>query len=601
MSSAKPIFPFHALPPEILDTILLLATLDDCPRPGVYDHDRRVFYNDHKSDHTGRLSNEHVWRPVLERGSLGWIRLSHVCRLWRDILMERKSLWASILGTLPLGEGEMFKRAGKFCPFDITVTAAPFHRQDSTVLHFFKPTILSSGGLVHSTANRNRLRSLHIADMREAFGGHLPLEALFSSTLPGLEELGIHFLGPTDEAIWFASEPLAIVNAPRLHTLKLINGFIRWKSNTLRCFSMNCYNGQVPSRDLLLEFMEMLRDTIEELELLYCFGRDLGLEAQSYFTSNAQQLDAAIAPHMSKISFPRLRTLHIADDRDNMAGFLLRASPPPDVHITVELYVEIEDGEWATQNQKAEVERNIRAALRCGNYGASLDGLALRPGIKKDELVIDIYTSSLTLFQASRSSTNANLFNTRHPSLTLSVLNAASFHLRDLSTSFSSITSFLTDSSPSSSQPSMRFTTLSIDMPHWRPNEIQECMKPFTKLRALRIVNPLDKRNLPRVPDTPSPYLNALEPEAPLEMLWFVQKARTYEFSYLSCALILSRQLRATFEGAGGFRLKRLRVDYLVEISKEDEREVGKGKMEPRELFGEFADVVEWKTGTGDA
>ncbi|VDB85082.1 unnamed protein product [Peniophora sp. CBMAI 1063] len=617
MTSASPpkIFPFHLLPPEILDTILLLASLNDPPRPGVYDHDRRVFYNAHKPDHTGRLSNESIWRPVLERGSLGFIRLTHVCRRWRDVILERKSLWAENMGRLPMGDSEMFARSGSWSPFDVTVAAAPFHRTDSAALHLFKPL----GPQPSPSSIRDRLRSLHIVDMREAFGGHMPLDELFSIVLFGLEELSINFLGPADEPVWFAGDSTKFVEAPNLRTLKLVNGFVWWRSSKLTSFSLNCYNGPLPRRDLLMQFMDNLKDTIEELELLYVFVRDFGTEAQAQLSPPPEASVTAAQgqqppPPPPKITFPRLRTLHVADDNDNAAGFLLRASPPPSAHITVELYVEIEDGQWASENQKAEIERNIQAALLCGKFGPTLNGLVLRAGTKKDELVVDLYTDSLALYDVPShpKPTPTTITTTpecspfsvdRTPSLTFSILNASSFRLRDLDTAFLFVASIL---SPA------RFTTMSIDIPHWRPKEIEECMKLFINLRALRVVDPLDRRNLPRVPDTPLPYLSALRAideestgghgAMPLERVWIVQRERLYDFSYLSWALILSRQLRATFARGDGapFKLKCLGVEYLVEFTKEDIREIVRGRQKPKDLFEEFAEVIEWKEGSSE-
>ncbi|VDB96756.1 unnamed protein product [Peniophora sp. CBMAI 1063] len=49
-------------------------------------------------------------------GSLGWVRLTHVCKAWRDICIATPSLWAYSLGRLPRAVLVFLERAGEHVP-----------------------------------------------------------------------------------------------------------------------------------------------------------------------------------------------------------------------------------------------------------------------------------------------------------------------------------------------------------------------------------------------------------------------------------------------------------------------------------------------------
>lgn len=72
-------------------------------------------------------------RSLIGRAWLGWIHVSHVCRMWRDIAVRHPSLWSNISFTLgPQWTKTMFERL-QSAPINIDY-----------VLRFRHPTLLDS-------------------------------------------------------------------------------------------------------------------------------------------------------------------------------------------------------------------------------------------------------------------------------------------------------------------------------------------------------------------------------------------------------------------------------------------------------------------------
>ncbi|KAI0277169.1 hypothetical protein BGY98DRAFT_901925, partial [Russula aff. rugulosa BPL654] len=62
----------------------------------------------------------HEEPPFSRRRNLGWIRVTHVCRHWRQVALDDSSLWARISGTQANTKwiSEMLARA-KNAPLDV--------------------------------------------------------------------------------------------------------------------------------------------------------------------------------------------------------------------------------------------------------------------------------------------------------------------------------------------------------------------------------------------------------------------------------------------------------------------------------------------------
>lgn len=89
---ANALAPISRLPKEILVMITTVATVEDRPHPS--------------------------WKCVcaegvhVVRGSLGWIRLTHVCKAWRHTLLDAQHLWAQDLVVLPKALPTFIRRTG---------------------------------------------------------------------------------------------------------------------------------------------------------------------------------------------------------------------------------------------------------------------------------------------------------------------------------------------------------------------------------------------------------------------------------------------------------------------------------------------------------
>ena len=82
----------HRLPLEIISFIFDLVSIEERPYPPVHTGKREANKNMHSGMLFERLTDQNVWKEAFMNGSLGWIRLTHVCRLWREILLDMTSL-----------------------------------------------------------------------------------------------------------------------------------------------------------------------------------------------------------------------------------------------------------------------------------------------------------------------------------------------------------------------------------------------------------------------------------------------------------------------------------------------------------------------------
>ncbi|VDB83405.1 unnamed protein product [Peniophora sp. CBMAI 1063] len=58
-----------------------------------------------------------AWRPSSR--DLGWVRMTHVCRFWRNLLMGEHTLWANEIGIIPRASRRFLKRSGANAPLHL--------------------------------------------------------------------------------------------------------------------------------------------------------------------------------------------------------------------------------------------------------------------------------------------------------------------------------------------------------------------------------------------------------------------------------------------------------------------------------------------------
>ena len=133
------LMPISLLPPEILARVFHLLVLDEPPLSG--------------------------------KGSLGWNRVTHVCRHWRQVALEDSSLWAKIWGDPrnTMWFSEMLARA-KDAPLDIELKFSVW---------------TSQGALLMIHPHFSHTRQLRLHNLSELYSDSI--RKLFTSGAPALE------------------------------------------------------------------------------------------------------------------------------------------------------------------------------------------------------------------------------------------------------------------------------------------------------------------------------------------------------------------------------------------------------------------------------
>lgn len=142
-------------------------------------------------------------------GTLGWISLGHVCRYWRDVLLNMPALWAGAVGVLAKAAAVMLERAMD-APITLSLNDSyndcSFHAR-----HIFRA----------QTININVSSSSILYDMRVALG---------AQNLPALESLSmIHAFGHIPPHNF----DLPPFTAPRLKHIHMENYFVPWTAGSL--------------------------------------------------------------------------------------------------------------------------------------------------------------------------------------------------------------------------------------------------------------------------------------------------------------------------------------------------------------------------------
>ena len=155
-------------------------------------------------------------RPCTRKQNLGWIRVTHVCRLWRQVALGDSSLWARISGKLtnPKWISEMLARA-RNTPLDITINlgGASSSSSPEKLLTMFTPH------LFHTRVLRLHFQSkLHSASFQDICNQEAPTLEHF--------DLDSHYFLITFREL--GGKKLFKGHAPRLRTFSLFQVFIPW-------------------------------------------------------------------------------------------------------------------------------------------------------------------------------------------------------------------------------------------------------------------------------------------------------------------------------------------------------------------------------------
>jgi hypothetical protein len=152
--------------------------------------------------------------PFSGRRHLGWIRVTHVCRHWRQVALDDSSLWAKMGWRIPTNTkwiSEILARA-KNAPLDIEFNAVT--RSSAEALLTISPH------LSHTRQLRlHGLPELHFDSVREIYNWEAPVLEHFEITVAAYSPTPLRYLG---------GNMLFKGRAPRLRTFSLSRVVIPW-------------------------------------------------------------------------------------------------------------------------------------------------------------------------------------------------------------------------------------------------------------------------------------------------------------------------------------------------------------------------------------
>lgn len=593
---------FTRLPVEVLAMIfdVVAADPDNTPHAPVDIGDLRLEESSEGYTLALRmLRDTRLQQEITARGSLGWVRLGHVCHQWREVLNDMRALWARILGRLPLGDEEILARAGDQNLLDVLWWRTPFHFHAQTIFEPITSPRPKTASYTLALPYANRLRCVRFVN----FGDRKvapPSELFDVPSFPSLDTLEMSYTSPDcllEKCITLSSQTLI---APRLRVLRLLGCYVPWQSSMLERLTLHRIDSKTLPALTLFGILDQTSATLKYLDLYDTFIREDELEHE----------------YSGEIILSRLRVLSISTRSGHLPTFLRFVKLPVGVQLIVDFYVEIDD-DWLEDDgpyiveSRRELQSDIEAALAGCHYDTSLDGLVITQGDPTDafdELYFHMHRESLDILSMAVGSDASDPFDVNDASLALLAQNGFAHpdnpEDRGLIICCSEMARSLNPE---------RFATISIDVPMWGVEHIYSCVSLFPNLRALRVVNPLEYHGVRSSAGTPTafPFRNSLlagtkqacttdDPDRSvyvLDVLWLVEPEHRYYSRFTtSCSSwckLIAGQLHEAFRNSGSVAgtkpIHTLRIDYLADVQTEE------GPWHA--VFADFAEVVVWRTG----
>ncbi|VDB85074.1 unnamed protein product [Peniophora sp. CBMAI 1063] len=317
ISAQQPITPILGIPDDIFRSMMEIIAQLDRPYPPT-SKDALVRANKDSEAYP-------PWALAVHGGSLGWIRMTHVCRDWRNRICETMPLlWAQDIGCLPDGCKEMLRRAGDSAMLDVRLG----YNKSITSFRIPLERVLVNS-LFHSSG---RIRTLRYIDVRRAASVTPISLSLRSRQLSSLEAVDVHFLDIDSVNMNRGRTSIVlpegcIIQSDRLRAARFTNYFIPWTSRSLTvlCIAFCVADGGL-SPATLHDTLSQVEDTIEELELDMAISIEL--------------VDSGPIEH----TFPRLRCLHIRE----LSGILVAFFPHIHYPDTAKVNLTIDGGRSST-------------------------------------------------------------------------------------------------------------------------------------------------------------------------------------------------------------------------------------------------------------
>ncbi|VDC06786.1 unnamed protein product [Peniophora sp. CBMAI 1063] len=247
MTTASPV---SRLPPEILGMIFSLAAIIDPPIAPLSSGEFERLVDDLRTHPT---SDEKEYPSG--NGALGFIRLSHVCRSWRETVLSMRRLWADVVGIIPLATIDTVNRA---CSVPITLNFKEFW--DWPTPDFILQHLLKAPAI----------RAIHGSFVIDRHDGQKPTVcSLIDSVWSDAGSAPWNTLETVDFVVDRTTGVEGAHHAPSLRTLRLNNFFVPFIANALQQVSLTFDkpgNG-VLTMPALLNFLRSCAGTLQELKL----------------------------------------------------------------------------------------------------------------------------------------------------------------------------------------------------------------------------------------------------------------------------------------------------------------------------------------------
>ncbi|VDC06791.1 unnamed protein product [Peniophora sp. CBMAI 1063] len=305
--------PFFRLSVDIQIVLFsLLAVVDPPSTPQLSNYNKSGYVPPEDDASTAQQSLRRGNASGITKGSLGFVRLSHVCKTWRDILLSMKRVWADNIGVLPLATSDMLVRAGA-CPLTVTLC------QD---------TNLDVHGLpVNRVAEAPIVRAVHgILLKPRSATTEVELTHLLHVLFPyenTLERMDISIMSPDKRSILDDQSSTTL-----LHPLSLRNLFITPPRSSLRHLSIT-FEAAGEESDAtfdevigLLDMLQCCGPTLRNLELIHCYVEGMTPEGDPINLPVLQQLVVGGSPRtlfdVTEFAYPSTCDVAIHDLGDEV-------------------------------------------------------------------------------------------------------------------------------------------------------------------------------------------------------------------------------------------------------------------------------------------
>ncbi|KAI0027832.1 hypothetical protein K488DRAFT_90404 [Vararia minispora EC-137] len=282
----------------------------------------------------------HIWPPTVphcdgstKSPSLGWVLLSHVCKRFRDVLLDHHTLWAQVVSVFPSAHHELLRRAGAR-PISLLIPGHTCSHTPSRVQFMVD--------------HLQRCREIVVARCQDTDADTVRLDfAVFSGKeLPHLQKLDLSLSTHHARLVSDLAFEFPAMVSPQLHTLRLDSIYVPFNAATLTHLELirTSYAQPLPSASQFLDILRSCRK-LQILDLRYWVPEGL-----------------TIAQHAS-VSLPSLQRLDVSEKDEKCLVLDSHLSLPP--HTATEYMTPM--GSLSSpilSNYTAFLERHLRTRLK---------------------------------------------------------------------------------------------------------------------------------------------------------------------------------------------------------------------------------------------